>query len=210
MKAYFFPGRGYVAAQVTDEGDIDYNVFTEEYVDFDGCLVVDMELDDAIEHIINVLGWSTLAREEVDYQETVDRFYELDMERVRYGTRNIGRQAVDAKWFDDVEYDGFLDASVTYKILGCPTCEQYPLYGRSICPYCGQKLIIPDIPKRETAEYVGCNDVDGTLVCDCGSKNLIQVGHSDAVDAYGPIYSCKECGNVCRIMINRRGTHWMF
>lgn len=209
MKAYFFPNVGYIAAQVTDEGEIDFNILTQDFEEIDGGLIVDMELDEAIDSLISEMGWKSLKHEEVDYQETVDRFLELEMENVRQRTRNVKNPPVEAKWFDDVEYDGFLDASVTYKVLGCPTCGDFPLYGRDMCPYCGQRLIIPDIPKTEPSEYVGCREENG-LICDCGSRNLILKGHADGRDFYGPLYECADCGKMCSVHIDRRGTHWMF
>lgn len=93
---------------------------------------------------------------------------------------------------DDITYDPFLDKGVHYKIATCPNCKGYPLYGENPCPYCGQKLIMPEVKKKLPKIIGGTVDGIGNIICDCGEYVVKMTAHWDGKEECG--YSC-TCSN---------------
>ena len=104
---------------------------------------------------------------------------------------------------DDIQYDPFLDSGVHYKIATCPNCKSYPLYGENPCPYCGQKLIMPEVKRQPPKIVGGTIDGDGNIVCDCGERVVRMTSHWDGREKYGTSYVCAN-GHKVDVIEKRR------
>ena len=46
------------------------------------------------------------------------------------------------------------EGTVVVNYATCPACDKYPVKGKTRCPYCGQKLILPiDVPDTTEQDY---------------------------------------------------------